>query len=191
MKNLIVLAGLAGSGKTTAAKHLVEAHGYIRVNFADPLKAMLYALGLDKDHIDGEGKERPHTRLCGKTPRYAMQTLGTEWGRDMIGPDFWINTWTDRVRTELRGYDGYGYESISKVVADDCRFQNEADTARGLGGTVIHIDGRGGIPGVHQSESGVHFVDVTIKNDGTVDDLFHRLDAVSIGDQVYHRNPEA
>ena len=33
MKNLIALTGLAGSGKTTAADYLVNAHGFICIKF--------------------------------------------------------------------------------------------------------------------------------------------------------------
>ena len=43
---------------------------------------MLYQLGLGEAHIEGALKEVPCELLGGKTPRYAMQTLGTEWGRD-------------------------------------------------------------------------------------------------------------
>ena len=57
MKNLIALTGLAGSGKTTAADYLVKAHGFTRIKFADPLKSMLYTLGLVYEDIEGEGKE--------------------------------------------------------------------------------------------------------------------------------------
>ena len=175
MKNLIALAGLAGSGKTTAADYLVKAHGFTCISFAGPIKSMLRILGLTalediEEAIEGGGKEKPNHLLCGKSPRFAMQTLGTEWGRGMIGPDLWVNIWTKRARIKL--------DHNRRIVADDCRFDNSAAAVRELGGTIIRIQGRGGVPGGHQSESGL-VVDATIvMNVGTVADLHRKLDAL-------------
>ena len=175
MKNLIALTGLAGSGKTTAADYLVNAHGFICIKFADPLKSMLQPLGLTLDDIEGEGKERPHPLLCGKTPRFAMQTLGTEWGRDMIGPDLWVNIWTKRAYTALR--------NNQMVVADDCRFENSAAAVRALGGTIIRLEGRMCFAGPatewHGSEGLEWKADGEIENDGTIADLHRKLDALT------------
>jgi hypothetical protein len=60
-----------------------------------------------------------------------MQTLGTEWGRDLIGPDFWVGIWEAKVRQLLRGG--------VNVVADDCRFPNELAAALRLGGSHARI----------------------------------------------------
>lgn len=79
---VIALTGLAGSGKSTASKYLVEKHGYQLVKFAGPLKDMLRAIGFGEDDIEGNGKELSNSLLCDKTPRHAMQTLGTEWGEN-------------------------------------------------------------------------------------------------------------
>jgi hypothetical protein len=165
---IIAFAGLAGSGKTTAAMHLANNHGYRRLRFAEPLKQMLRVIGLGGDEIDGRLKEVPSPLLCGKTPRWAMQTLGTEWGRDLIGEDFWQNLWLD-LAAECLDLDGC-------VVADDCRFGTEAATVRKLGGIVVRITGRGGIAGSHSSELMDFPVDAEICNDG---DLGAFLDRIS------------
>ena len=170
MKNLIALTGLCGSGKTTAADYLVNTHGFIRIKFADPLKSMLRSLGLHLRDIEGGGREQPHPLLCGKSPREAMQTLGTEWGRDMIGPDLWVNIWTNRVRIEL--------DHNRRIVADDCRFVNSAAAVRKLGGTIVLLCGRGGQGHRHQSELQQLPIDEPISNDGTVADLHRKLDAL-------------
>src|SRR6516164_7143907 len=108
------LCGLAGSGKTTAAVHLVSQFGYQRIRFADPLKDMLrYGIGLTDTHIEGELKEIPLKALCGKSPRWAMQSLGTQWGRDCIGEQFWVNAWLRRVEES---------DPDKPIVADDVRF---------------------------------------------------------------------
>jgi hypothetical protein len=134
---LIGLIGKKGSGKDTAAEGL-EAYGFQNVKFAGALKAMLRTLlayqGADEDTIgrmiDGDLKEVPTEYLNGKTPRFAMQTLGTEWGRTLIGPDFWLDTAMKKAAT-------------GDTVITDCRFPNEVDAVKNQGGTVIRIVAEG------------------------------------------------
>lgn len=161
---LVALTGAAGSGKSTATKFLVERHGYTLVKFAGPLKDMLRAIGFSEMHIEGDLKEKPDAMLGGKTPRYAMQTLGTEWGRNCIGEDFWVNVWRYRVLALV----DFG----NRVVVDDCRFPNEAEAIRQLGGMIIKLEGRGGIAGQHASEAGCGQHDAVVTNDGGVVDLY-------------------
>jgi hypothetical protein len=171
LPNVVALTGVAGSGKSTLAAYLIERHGYVRVKFAGPLKSMCRALGLSDDHIEGPLKELPTPILQGRTPRYAMQTLGTEWGRSM-SQDLWTGLWQ---RTANDVLDNGG-----RVVCDDCRFDNEADTVRALGGVVIQLQGRGGIVGSHASEAGVD-ADVVLRNVGSIADLQARADEVLFG----------
>jgi hypothetical protein len=159
----VAFTGVAGSGKSTAAQYLVEHHGYTRARFAGPLKDMMRVIGLTEDEIEGHLKEKPCNLLQGKTPRHAMQTIGTQWGRDCIGPYFWIRLWRERV-LEVTSQAG-------RVVVDDCRFPNEAAAIRKLGGDIFKIEGRGGIAGSHASEQGAGVADVVIANDGTVEAL--------------------
>lgn len=160
---VIALTGLAGSGKSTASKYLAEKHGYQLVKFAGPLKDMLRAIGFGEDYIEGSGKELSNALLCDKTPRHAMQTLGTEWGRKCIGETFWTGLWVDTA-TGVIAKGG-------RVVVDDCRFPNEAEEVRKLGGVVWRIVGRGGIAGSHESEAGCGGADVEIANDNGIDQL--------------------
>ena len=88
---VIALTGLMNSGKSTVADYLVTHRDFVRLKFAQGLKEMMRALGLTDDEIEGVRKEMPCERLNGRTPRYAMQTLGTEWGRTHMGQDFWVN----------------------------------------------------------------------------------------------------
>lgn len=160
LPRVVALTGAAGSGKSTAAGYLIRRHGYERVKFAGPLKNMCRAIGLSEDHIEGDLKEVPSDMLCGKTPRHLMQALGTELGRNLIGEDFWIRLWLHRVAAAKR------------VVVDDCRFPNEAEAVRSLGGVIIKLAGRGGIAGSHASEAGCGTWDSTVENDGCVTDLY-------------------
>jgi len=92
MRPLIAFIGLSGCGKTTAARYFND-HGFTRLRFAEPLKRMLRAIGLTDAQLDGDLKEQETNLLCDRTPRHAMQTLGTEWGRNQIDQDFWVNIW--------------------------------------------------------------------------------------------------
>ncbi|PWE56394.1 deoxynucleotide monophosphate kinase [Metarhizobium album] len=165
---VIALTGVAGSGKSTAADYLIRHHGYERVKFATPLKNMMRAIGFGEEDIEGSCKELSNSLLCDKTPRHAMQTLGSQWGRDCIGEDFWVNLWKDDAeRVILRG---------GRVVVDDCRFPNEASTIRKMGGVIYKLEGRGGIAGTHVSEAGCGIADAVIENDGARIDLYAGLE---------------
>lgn len=129
-RTLIAFTGLAGAGKSTAAQHLV-ARGFTRIRFAGPLKAMMAALGLTHEQIDGTEKETPCALLGGKTPRYAMQTIGTEWGRDLIANDLWIRAFNLALEKVPAGVP---------VVVDDCRFPNEAAAISANGGVIVRIE---------------------------------------------------
>lgn len=162
---IIGLCGIAGSGKSTVAAILARKHGFVRKPFAYPLKSMIAALGFDRSVMDGPaaGKEVPLEVFGGRSLREAMQTLGTEWGRVQFGDDFWIRMWA-------RGLDG-----LSAVVADDVRFENEAQAIRDRGGVVVRLvrSGAGSSVGSdHVSEKLDHIhTDMDIVNDGPFDQL--------------------
>ena len=167
--DVVAFTGLAGSGKSTASQYLVDRYGYTRVRFAGPLKDMMRAIGLGEDDIEGGDKELSNSLLCDKTPRHAMQTLGTEWGRKCIGEDFWVGLWRWQVDEVLA--------SGGRVVVDDCRFPNEAVAIRKLGGDIFKIQGRGGIAGSHSSEKGIgQIVDDVLDNTGSVEELHQMVE---------------
>ena len=166
---LIGITGAARSGKDTAAAFLVEA-GYVRVAFADAMKDMLRAgFGLTDEHLFGALKEAPIDWL-GRSPRYLLQTLGTEWGRNHVGADTWLRV---------------GMQKASQhplAVISDVRFDNEARAVRDAGGVVIRLRRRSA-PQVnaHVSEAGVSdsLINHTINNDGTLEHLRWAMSAVA------------
>lgn len=171
---IVAFTGLAGAGKSTAALRLVDRHGYTRVKFADPLKAMLRAgLLMNDDEIEGALKQLPCKKLCGKTPRFGMQSIGTEWGRVLIGEDIWVNAWRAMVDD---------LPEVIPVVVDDCRFPNEAEAIRAACGHIVHIErvgaGADGDAAKHSSETQELPCDCTIVNDGDIDALNIATDAI-------------
>lgn len=177
MNNLVAFCGAAGAGKSTAADALV-AEGWRVVSFARPLKAMflqmLLQAGVDDSTaarmIHGDLKETPADVLAGRSPRHAMQTLGTEWGRDCMAEDFWTRLAVRQIR-EIHAAGG-------RVVVDDCRFPNEAAAVRDLGGSVFEVVGRGGIAGNHVSEEMEFTADLLVDNSGGPVDLAAALETV-------------
>ncbi len=124
---IIGLLGPAGGGKSHGAEWFRQEHKFTLVKMATPLKNMLRGLGLTHEHIEGKLKEEPCAILSGKSPRFAMQTLGTEWGRQIMDQDFWVNAWKETSR------------DFPRVVVDDVRFANEAQAIRDMGGTLIRV----------------------------------------------------
>lgn len=130
------------SGKTFFAKELAkEAHraGLKAeiLSFAEPLKDMLRTLlrhagctpAFIRQAFSSDYKEVPVAFLGDKTPRYLLQTLGTEWGRELVDRNIWVNVLLSKI-----------YASDSHlIIVDDMRFPNEADALRGLSATLCRI----------------------------------------------------
>lgn len=174
---LIGLSGKAGSGKSTVTRYLND-KGFGTRKLAGPLKAMIAALleqqGVSPettpDYIEGHLKEIPTVYLGGRSPRYAMQTLGTEWGRGLISENFWV----DAAMKQIGDGDG-------NLVVDAVRFPNEALAIRRAGGVVVNVV-RPSLDPVeaHQSEDALadFAFNYVIYNDSTMDRLHQRIETM-------------
>jgi len=164
---IIGITGPARVGKDTTADYLIGKLGarrFMKMSFAEPIKAML-AVGLNMtvEQVSGDLKDKIDP-VYGVSPRHMLQTLGTDWGRQMIHADIWVKAMARRVK----GRD---------IIIPDVRFESEAKFIREHG-VLIHIAGRGGIEGDHVSEVGVQYRigDYTIDNSGAVEYLQAQCD---------------
>ena len=168
---LIMMTGNAYSGKTTAALHLVRQHGFVRLSFAKPLKDMIGALDVPHEYIYGGLKDTPCPELGGLTFRHGAQTLGTDWGRKLMHPDFWVWMMERLLNNRYEGCD---------VVIDDGRFLNEAAMVRKRKGLIWRIwnDGIEDTVKKHESELELEQIDYDKKiiNNGTREHLYATLD---------------
>lgn len=164
---VVGFAGRAGAGKTLAAEVLVRRLGAVRRPFAEPLKRIAQQIyALSDEQVYGRLKDVLDERY-GLTPRYILQRLGTEVGR-AIHPDTWVFAWENALRQA----------ADCLVVADDVRFDNEAQAIHRLGGMVFLVSRR--LPAAddeHPSERGIHpaLVDQVLDNNGSPEQLEERL----------------
>lgn len=185
---LIAIMGQAGSGKDTAAQVICDlVRGAETIAFADPLKKFCkLAFDFSDEQLWGpsEARNAPdprYTREDGEplTPRYALQTLGTEWGRHCY-PDVWVDCGIRTAASVIQ-------LGCPLVLITDCRFTNEAKIVKAQGGLVWRIErpelsqGLDAAAQAHSSETQQQseemdaLVDLTIVNDGTLDDLREAL----------------
>jgi hypothetical protein len=170
-RRIIGFCGPAGAGKDLAASMVP---GACRVAFADPIyQGLSTMLGVPEAELrDRSAKEQPIVGL-GASPRQLLQTLGTEWGRQMIRDDIWL-------RVAFWRWGRLAAGGISLIVVPDVRFANEARLIRENGGEVWMIHRPGVEPvAAHESEAGLplRLIDRLIVNDGTVDQLRERVEA--------------
>ena len=170
MKEIIGLCGYAGSGKDTAAAHMP---GWTRVSFADGVREValaidpiVYFFGINptpqrlSEFVNSVGwdhaKKEPETRRL-------LQRVGTEAGRNILGEHVWVNLAARKIG-DIEG----------PAVITDCRFPNEVNAIKALGGFIIRIK-RPGIGPVndHPSETAIDHIeaDAEVVNDGTPEEL--------------------
>lgn len=102
------------------------------------------------------------------TPRLAMQTLGTDWGRRLFA-----NVWIELALREL--------DPVQRWAFCDVRFANEVRAIQARGGIVVRLL-RGAPESAHPSEAELadrlELFDRVIDNRGSLDDLHSQLDGL-------------
>ncbi len=136
---IIAISGKIGSGKSTVGD-IFEKQGFQLDSFAKSVKDICSILfGYDRNKIEGstpddrlwrEKVDKNHTNLIGKnfTPRDAMVLVGTQFGRNMIHQNIWIETLFNR------------YDKNTDLLITDLRFPNEYEEIKKRGGIVIRIN---------------------------------------------------
>lgn len=185
---IVGVTGKKNVGKDTVGAYLVKEYGFRRLAAADALKKLAAQIfGIEIKYIEElKNKEEVVIKLDSLTHEFSpkiigfrrfLQQLGTE-SRKVLGEDIWIN--------QILPLDGFYLGK--NIVVTDIRFENEAQRIRNLEGTLIRIN-RSSVSteDTHESEMGSFTVDYTINNDGTIADLFNKVD--EIFDDIYQASP--
>jgi hypothetical protein len=203
---IIGIVGFLGSGKGTVGDILIQNYGFYRLSFADAVKdAVSVIFSWPRHLLEGdtqesrEFREKPDAFWSKRfgyevTPRYMLQLMGTEAGRDVFHKDIWIHA----LERKLAMFDN--------VVVPDVRFPNEIDFIRKVGGKIVRVK-RGPEPDWYDlahaannvnflhspechdemSKSGIHYsewawvgqdFDHVIDNDGSMEDLRNKINNI-------------
>lgn len=158
---LIGIAGHKRTGKSTLAQGLSFALGLPEESFAAPLREFVARItGMTAPELDFN-KEVGLDWLDGITPRQMMQTVGTEWGRQMVHPDLWLRSLFARIPPQ-------------GAIISDVRFPNEAEAILDRGGIVFRVNRSNLVTfDGHASENPLppELVTVDLWNTGTPRDL--------------------
>lgn len=177
----IGLSGYARSGKDTVGRYLAE-QGWLQVAFADSIRKSLYTFNPRvtpdmrvADIVDEHGWETG--KLVSPEMRVLLQRLGTQVGRDLLGENIWVDLTVRNIP------DG------SRVAFTDCRFENEADKVREIGGKVWRVNRPHGEPiNNHISEIALdnYNFDRVFINDGDIQDLTDKVEVALKEDGLSH-----
>lgn len=219
---LISFRGAIGCGKTTACNHLVTNHNFTRVSFADPLKSEVFdflwsqpertpgpqAHLWERLRSETENREdfpRPDWDFRGMDLYYISDDMKLQWVNERKGKlrpllQWWgteyrraedENYWVSKAATYMQDLLTAGRD----LCMDDCRFDNELELIKTLGGKQVFIiapeaekqalarsgGGAVGIKG-HASEGMLDPKnppnDAIILNDGSLESLLQKVDCI-------------
>lgn len=128
---VLLTSGKLGTGKNFVAERIL--HPMLPVQptlflaFANHYKVeAIVKDGLDRARVFGEKDE---------ATRRSLQLRGTELGRDVFGPDIWV----ELAMEWMHAYLPLGY---TRIFFTDARFPNEVDSVQSLNGTELELLGQ-------------------------------------------------
>lgn len=138
---VIGIVGLIGSGKGTIGD-ILKGYGYQPYSFAAKLKDVLALLfSWPREMLEGDTEESRKWRnepdewwakelgIPGFNARMAMQMVGTDAIRNNLSQNIWASVVKNHIQSN----------STQKFVITDCRFPNEIEVVRDLGGMVWEV----------------------------------------------------
>lgn len=182
MLPIVGIHGKASTGKDTVADQLVREFGAVKESFAAPLyKGLSVMLDIPLADLTNRATKEVPIDWLDRSPRFLLQTLGTEWGRDLVGWDVWVRALHRRCEQIEAVWEDNGYLPRAWVISD-VRFEDEAAFVREHG-TLIHLI-RNDAPPVngHVSELGVEYradTDQLIENNGSLEELLAKVGALA------------
>lgn len=167
---LVGLVGFPGTGKDAIAKVLVEDYGWLRVAFADALKADLCEIDPDIHSVE-------HLDTCKRNDTYwrVRLQLHGEYVRK-IDYDYWVNK---ACKAERAAFVTTGLP-YAGVVYTDVRYENEAEMICERGGFMVGVH-RTGYDMVNDHISERNTQDIlngcfhTVSNNGTPEEAAEAL----------------
>lgn len=177
---IVGVIGHISSGKSTVAKHLVK-RGFKEYQFSSKLKDITAVLfNWNRSMLSGDSiesriwREQVDPYWSNKfrrdiTPRSMLQTIGTDVFRNHLDDKIWI--WM--MERDILDND-------SNIVISDCRFPNEIEMIKDLGGIIIKVSRDGSLINSHSSEKQVDELsyDHLIENNSTLEDLYRDIDRI-------------
>lgn len=139
------------------------------------------------------------------TPRIILQSLGTDYGRNMLHPDVWCTSLfteykpTNNCQQHSDGLfytDEHGKNEVVPIypnwIITDLRFKNEKKRIEDLGGITIRVNRKTGVlPCIghefqHLSETDLdnEVFNYTINNNGTIEDLIEVVKEILIREKI-------
>lgn len=178
---LIGLGGYACVGKDETARVLAR-NGWSTTYMSEPLERALlalnpYVLMPGQEIYDAQRYSAIHAQVgydaSKKIPevRRLLQALGTEVGRNILGPDVWVDAMIRTVRS--RPTQNWAVSGI--------RFPNELAAIKRNAGVTVWVTrpGYGPVNG-HPSDNTLSEIDfdLTLENSGTLEDLAQTVERI-------------
>ena len=169
METLILITGVAGSGKSTVAEYIEKRYGYKEYALGDKLKELTYRLLKTFDVPVNLVDDLYDVNTKCKYRKY-LQLIGTECMRGTFGDDFWSEQLNNVIKNE------------NKAIISDVRFINEYNYFKSRYKRVYTIKvvrpGLGVMNHKSEQEIGNIPFDYIIMNELDLETLYHIVDNI-------------